>query len=399
MRLVLSSVWLLFIYVNAFAQQSNVHGKITDDKGKPINFASIWIDSLNIGTVTNAQGVYWLNVKPGAYAGTFRSPGYKSLTRIIKVGNPRAAYDEKLIPIENAGAGSDDADSIVRRVIARANSKEQIPQYSGILYNKVLQRLDRTSTNFLKRDAAHELHFNPERKGILNLSEHLSNFRTRSKEFNTEEVIAAKTVTSSRDLLRFNGPAEQHIDLYQNTQHLNGFNEHGFISPLADNARANYRYQLAGRFTDHNKLIYAIRVLPRRHDEHLFYGMIYIIDKDWLLYAADLRLSPAANMEFVDSIRIREQYIPMNDGHWLAQAAELNYYGKFWGFHYSGQFLRVYQNAIVDTMITSGPYHEIFHSVKSNFQKSKEYWDQNRTVMLTPDEDRFYQLAELAAAS
>jgi len=399
MRIVLSSVWLLFVYLNAFAQQSNVHGKITDDKGNPINFASIWIDSLNIGTVTNAQGVYWLNVKPGAYAGTFRSPGYKSLTRIIKVENPRAAYDVKLIPIEDAGAGSDDADSIVRRVIARANSKEQIPQYAGILYNKVMQRLDRTSSNFLKRDAAHELHFNPNRIGILNLSEHISNFHTRSKAFNTEEVIAAKAANGSRDLFRFNGPAEQHIDLYQNTQHLNGFNEHGFVSPLAHNAHIYYRYQLAGKFTDHGNVVYAIRVLPHKHDEHLFYGTIYIIGKEWLLYAADLHLSPAANMELIDSIRIREQYIPMSDGHWLAQGAELRYYGKFWGFHYSGQFLRVYQSAEPDTATISRPYHEIFHSTKANYKQTREFWAQNRPVLLTPEEDRFYQLSELAEAS
>src|SRR6185503_15799346 len=309
MRIVFFSVWLLFIYLNGFAQQSNVHGRITDDKGRPLNFASIWIDSLNIGTVTNVQGVYWLKVKPGTYTGTFRSPGYKSLMRIIKVENPRVAYDVKLFPIGEADARPNDADSIVRRVIARANSKEQIPQYSGILYNKVLQRLDRTSSNFLKRDAAHELHFNPDRVGILNLSEHISNFHTRSRAFNTEEVIAAKNANGSRDLFRFNGPPEQHIDLYQNTQHLNGFNEHGFVSPLSKNAHAYYRYQLAGKFAERGNLVYAIRVLPTMRDEHLFYGTIYIIDKEWLLYAADLHLSPSANMEFIDSIRIREQYI------------------------------------------------------------------------------------------
>jgi hypothetical protein len=399
MRFTLFSVLLFFIYQNTFAQTTDVYGRVADGRGRPVNFTSIWSADINTGCLTNAQGFYKLKVKPGVYHLSFRSPGYLPVTKVVIVRGSQVVYDVKLTHLSGPYIVPNNADSIIRQVIARANSKEKPGHYSGALYSKVLQRLDRTSTNFLKRDAAHELHFNPERKGILNLSEHLSNFRTRSKEFNTEDVIAAKTVTSSRDLLRFSGPAEQHIDLYENTQHLNGFNEHSFISPLADNAHGYYRYQLAGQFNDRDKLIYAIRVLPRMHDEHLFYGMIYIIDKDWRLYAADLHLSPAANMEFVDSIRIREQYIPMNDGHWLAQAAELRYYGKFWGFHYSGQFLRVYQNAIPDTTVTSGPYHEIFHSVKSNFQKTREYWDQNRPVILTPEEDRFYQLAALTAAS
>lgn len=399
MRTPLLSVCLLFIFLNAFAQQPNIHGRITDEKGKPLNFVSIWIDSLNIGTVTNAQGFYLLNIKPGTYWCYYRSPGYKPVNRLVKVQYPQIGYDIKLSALGGPDIAPNFADSIVRKVIDRANLKEKIPQYSGVLYNKVLQRLDRTSTNFLKRDAAHELHFNPNRIGIINLSEYISNFRTRSREFNTEEVIAAKNANSSRDLFRFNGPPEQHIDLYQNTQHLNGFNEHGFISPLADNARSYYRYQLAGRFTDKDKAIYAIRVLPKMHDEHLFYGTLYIIDKEWLIYGVDLHLSPAANMEFVDSIRIREQYIPMRDGHWLAQGAELMYYGKFWGFHYSGQFLRVYQSAMPDTTAPVRPYHEIFHSTKANYKQTREFWAQNRPVALTADEDRFYQLSELADAS
>lgn len=399
MRITLFSVWLLFTFLNAFAQQPNIHGRITDEKGRPLNFVSVWIDSLNTGTVTNAQGFYQLNLNPGSYQCRYRSPGYKPVSQIIKVQNPQIGYDIRLSAIGGRDIVPNFADSIIRKVIFRAGSKERVPQYSGVLYNKVMQRLDRTSTNFLKRDAAHELHFNPNRIGILNLSEYISSFHTRSKDFNSEEVIGAKSATTSRDLFRFNGPPEQHIDLYQNTQHLNGFNEHGFISPLAENAHAYYRYQLAGKFADKNNLIYAIRVLPKMHDEHLFYGMLYIIDQQWLLYGADLHLSPAANMEFVDSIRIREQYIPMRNGNWLAQGAELRYYGKFWGFHYSGQFLRVYQTAIPDTTTLARPYHEIFHSTKPDYKQPREFWVHNRLVSLTPDEDRFYQLSELAEAS
>ncbi|MDB5156576.1 MAG: carboxypeptidase-like regulatory protein, partial [Mucilaginibacter sp.] len=196
----------------------------------------------------------------------------------------------------------------------------------------------------------------------------------------------------------FNGPPEQHIDLCENTQHLNGFNEHGFVSPLAVNAHVYYRYQLAGQFLDEDKLIYAIRILPKMHDEHLFYGTIYIIDKDWLLYAADLHLSPAANMELIDSIRIRQQYVPMPDGHWINQASALSYNGKFWGFRYSGLFLRVYEKAAPDSIVVSRPYHEVYHSTKANYQQTKQYWEQNRPVLLSPEERQFFQLTELDAA-
>ncbi len=319
-----------------------------------------------------------------------------ALAQIAIIEGKQAIVDARLSRVTGTDI-TGNADSIIHKVISRAKH-EKSSRYEGTIYNKVLQRLDRTSSNFLKRDAAHEMHFNPERTGILNFTEYIANFSTRSRDFNIEEVVAAKNAVYSRDVFNFNGPPEQHIDLYQNTQHLNGFNEHGFVSPLGNDARTYYRYQLSGTFADGDYLVYAIRVLPKMHDEHLFYGTIYIIGKEWLLYGADLHLSPSANMELIDSIRIRQQYVPMPDGHWIAQASVLSYNGKFWGFWYSGLFMRIYENAAPDTTVVSRPYHEIYHSTKANYQQTKQYWDQNRPVLLTPDERQFYYLAELDAA-
>lgn len=389
---------LFFLCANVSAQTTDVYGRVADELGKPVGFASVWVSELNAGTLTNAQGFYKLSVKPGVYQISFRSPGYVALTQTATLGSNKVIIDARLSRLACPDVLPNIADSIVHNVIARANSHEKILHYTGTLYNKVLQRLDRTSSNFLKRDAAHELHFNPERTGILNFTEYIANFRTRSKDFNIEEVIAAQNFVYSKDVFNFNGPPEQHIDLCQNIQQLNGFNEHSFISPLADDAHIYYRYQLAGQFTDQDKCIYAIRILPKMRDEHLFYGMIYIVEKDWLLYGADLHLSPAANMELIDSIHIRQQYVPMPDGRWIAQASDLNYKGKFWGFRYSGSFLRVYESAAPDIATLSRPYHEVYHSTKPDYQHTKQYWDQNRPVLTTPEERQFFQLTELDAA-
>src|SRR6185312_15155302 len=141
MRIVLFSVWLIFICFNAFAQLTAVSGKVTDDHGKPVNFASIWIDTLNTGTVTNARGEYRVNLNPGVYRCSFRSPGYKPLRQTIKVQYPQISYNVKLSETSGPEIVPNYADSIIRKVIARANSKEDVRHYSGVLYNKVIQRL------------------------------------------------------------------------------------------------------------------------------------------------------------------------------------------------------------------------------------------------------------------
>ncbi len=387
----------LFFGANASAQTVDVYGKVSDQMGRPASFTSIWISEINAGTLTNAQGFYKIAVKPGVYQFVFRSPGFVSFSQTAAISAGKTVVDATLSQLPPFETGTGNADSIVHNVIVKASLHERPPHYAGTLYNKMLQRLDRTSSNFLKRDAAHELHFNPERTGILNYEEYIADFSTRSKDFNTEEVVAAQNYVYSRDVFNFNGQPEQHIDLYQHTQHLNGFNEHGFVSPLAGNAHAYYRYTLTGQFIENGKLIFAIRVWPKTHDEHLFYGVIYVIDKEWVLYGADLHLPPSSNMELIDSIRIQQQYVPMPDGHWITQASLLSYKGKFWGFRYSGLFLRLYEKAVLDSSVVSRPYHEIYHSTKVNYQQTKQYWAQNRPVLLIPEERQFFQLAELEA--
>jgi len=168
--------------------------------------------------------------------------------------------------------------------------------------------------NFLKNDAASELHLNLDRRGLINFSESLADFQTGAKHPIIEQAIAAKITNNSPYLFNLNKAIALQIDFYKNTLNLNGLNQHAFLSPLADHALSYYQYRLTGQFTDNKRLIDEIQVLPIRKDKHLFSGTIYIIENEWLLYSADLHLSPDARMEFIDSVHIRQQYVPLNNG-------------------------------------------------------------------------------------
>jgi len=56
------------------------------------------------------------------------------------------------------------------------------------------------------------------------------------------------------------------------------------LSPIASNAFANYRYHLEGTFIEDGKLINKITVSPRRPNDKVFTGTVYIVEDDWELY-------------------------------------------------------------------------------------------------------------------
>lgn len=58
--LLLSAIFLLLL--NTMAQDRTVTGKVTDDKGLPVENASVIVKGTKLGTATNSQGVYSLNV-------------------------------------------------------------------------------------------------------------------------------------------------------------------------------------------------------------------------------------------------------------------------------------------------------------------------------------------------
>ncbi len=57
---------LFFVSMTAIAQKSTVTGKVTDDKGRPIDGASVVEKKSKNGTATDANGAFKLSVSPGA---------------------------------------------------------------------------------------------------------------------------------------------------------------------------------------------------------------------------------------------------------------------------------------------------------------------------------------------
>src|SRR5688572_18687081 len=80
--------FLLFFFLGltylSFSQK--VSGIVTDNEGKPIPFASVFIPGTNKGTNANNEGKYFLELEPGKYTLVCQHINYRTEEKVIVCG-------------------------------------------------------------------------------------------------------------------------------------------------------------------------------------------------------------------------------------------------------------------------------------------------------------------------
>ena len=78
-------VLLLAIVALGQLKAQGIKGKIKDNEGNPLPFASIYVKQVGTGTSSNLEGDYELPLSNGTYDVTFQFMGYASQQSQIKV--------------------------------------------------------------------------------------------------------------------------------------------------------------------------------------------------------------------------------------------------------------------------------------------------------------------------
>lgn len=396
-------VFLLFCGSVALGQSYIVEGKITDIHGKPLAFVPVYIKGTTNGSIANEHGVYQLKVPPGTYTIAFRFIGYEQQTEQIIVIDQNVKVDMQLEPesytLESYLPQDTEVDSAyvtMQQVIARRKFYlNQVKEYSCLIYVKADQKLLGAPHTFLKADVAKILNLDPERRGIIGLFESISQFNIR-RPGKVKEIMLGLKSAGGENPFGVNRATDMQINLYENLLSWNGISMRSYVSPIADNALRFYRYRLLQKFTDDDKTIDVIEVIPKHENEHVFHGVIYVIEKDWRLYSADLHLYKRAHIDFVDSLSIREQYIPVNDSVWMPLSLNFSFTGNILGFKYAGYFLGVANNYNIEPHFTRTYFNgEVFEVGKNINKRDSVFWNNNRPVPLLNDEKRYYHLFDI----
>ncbi|WP_035649749.1 DUF5686 and carboxypeptidase regulatory-like domain-containing protein [Flavobacterium sp. ASV13] len=388
----------LFFSVSNFAQ---IKGTITDEKGNPLPFVSVFEENTYTGTTSNEQGKYQLNVKePGKNKIIFQYLGFKTqklavasdsktITLDVKMLEESFALNEVIIDPKN-----NPADAIIKSAIAnKQDNSSKTGRYTADFYSKGMFKVKDLPKKILgkKVDLGADMASNLDSTGtgILYLSETVSKITFEKPDKLKEKIIASKISGNNRGY-SYNTAALSTYDFYDNTLDF----DIKLISPIADNAFSYYKYKLEGSFYDDNKhQIFKIKVIPKRDKEPVFEGYIYIVDDSFAIYAIDLDIKGyRMKNEFTEIMNLKQSFsYNLTNKIWSKNAQSLSFNAGVFGIKFSGTFNYVYSNYEFPTSFEKKTFGNEIVAFEPNANKKDDtFWNQIRPIPLTIEESTDY---------
>ena len=288
----------------------SVSGTVVDGRGECVPFAAIYFKELHRGISADSEGRFQIELPEGEYCCRVSSLGYESIETQVEVSNEKETYNFELerrpLALEELNVTADGeenpADIVMRKVIARAPYYECTPDsFAAKVYVKGSGKITDTPGVFeLSSD------FRKEKDKMVNRLFVLE--KVSMVEFgapgNWNERVEAVSNTF---------PDELSIDMPVSLDNFYGKELFGSPSPLREGAFTYYSYKLEDYYEDDGMFINKISIKPRRKENGLFSGYLYVVDGDWCLSAADLHLSQGGLLD----VHVVATFQQVEPGMWL----------------------------------------------------------------------------------
>lgn len=418
------SRWVLLLFVALFLMVRNadgqsvdtkiITGRVVDENGDGLPFATIYVENTTNGATSNVNGYFSISAKTGPQRIVFQFVGYKKT--VISIDNTDGA-DNLLIQLQvetlslkEMVVSSDQEDpayKVIREAIKkRKYYQDEINAFQCDAYLKGLQAITQKPEKILGFKITID-------SGIVYLSESVSKLSFQRPGKIKEEMISSK-VSGNNNAFSYNIASDVLFNPYQNIFEYQSISERGFISPIASNALLFYDYELLGTTVENNALINKIKVIPKRVTDPVFSGIIYIIEDDWRIHSVDLLLTKSNQIEFIDSIKVKQVYAPVaGQNVWTLLSQRFEFTLEAFGFKGFGYFIGVYSDYQVEPnyrllnkeggiKIPKSEHIDLFPDGKKFFdneilkindqanKRDSSYWKTIRPVPLTAVEEDDY---------
>jgi len=336
-----SSLLLLLLLTgvhSGWAQQVLLKGRVTEAAtGKPVPFASIFVPGTTSGATADENGRYQLTTTP-ADTVVASAMGFAPLKMVIKrqlasqtidfaLGAGAVSLGEVVVrPTENP------AYAILRRVQQQKdrNNKANLNAFEFDSYNRTDISLNNLPDQVSRRKVLRQMAAVADSLGLergangkpivpVFVSEVLSRYYVLRQPLRRREEIRQSQMRgiAPREgsvVSQITGSSFQDWDFYRNWQQLMGKD---FISPIADGWKFTYEYELQDSVFIGEDFCYQLAVTPRRPQDLAFTGTIWITANSYALRRLDLQVSPEANINFIEQIRVWQDLTPTSAGPWL----------------------------------------------------------------------------------
>ena len=385
------SLSLIFFSTKIFS--ATISGIITDDQNRPLDYATVIIKGTTQGCTANENGKYLITLPPGNYNLIFQYVGYTPVSKAVSVGEENITLNIKLKPqqveLKELTINADDEDPAYKVIRAAIKKKKyylnQVDAYSCKVYIKGVQKLDSLPKRIMGLNAE-KLGLDSSYLGIVYLSESESKYNYQKPDKVKEEMYSSK-VSGDNKAFSYNQASDFDFNFYKNLLDIGSLSDRGFVSPISESALLYYKYKLIGTFFDNNEMVNKIQVIPRRKSDPVFSGYIYIVENSWRIHSIDMYLTKDANIDFVDSLEVKQIYSSVSDSVFMPVNQTMIFQFKAFGIKGNGYFI----GSFTDYNMSPNFPKKFFkgETLKVNEDANKKdssYWNVSRPIPLTQEE-------------
>jgi len=372
-------------------------GKITDEKGERLPFATVYIEGTTTGVNANGNGDYELTVGPGLYKVICQYVGYKQTIFNLSVTGPETITHNFVLSAQHLSISEvvirsdaeDGAYEIIRNAIARRDFHlNQVRSLQTDIYLKGSIKSRKMPKKFMGQKTTDETDIvDSVGRGVLFLSEEDATYYAQGDKRKT--VIHSVHESGNPGGLGFSRFPKV-ITFYENDVNIFGRESRGFISPVSDQALTYYTYKLEGQFVEQGETVYKIKVTPKRAYEPCFSGTIYITDKDWAIHSLKLALVKQSGMDIVDTLVVDQLFLPLEQDIRVIKSQVLYFTVNLLGFDITASGVTVYNNQKVNQPIADSVFADRVTNAydKTANKIDTSYWKDHRPIPLEQDESK-----------
>lgn len=283
------------------AAQKLVRGQILDAAtGEALPAANVQIEGTYRGTISNADGIYELQLDSLPATLVVRFIGYETAHRTITTAD-EARQDFRLAPVtyelgEIVVSGEDPAVQIMREVIERKKVwRAALETYETEAYNRFTISND---------------------TGIVSIIETFT-AAFWDRERGMKETLKGRRETANLEIEEALPAALFVTNLYDDDIEVGGYNLIGVTHPKA---LSQYRFRLEGTRSLDDQVVYDISVEPRNKLKSAFVGRVSVLDSAYALIDVELRpgeafLFPPPIKQY--TVTYRQQFSNFGRDYWL----------------------------------------------------------------------------------
>jgi len=402
MKQVLS--YLLFFFLlhstQLIAQNLKVSGKVTDAQGAALPFATIYSTQASKGTTTNERGEYFLVLPKGEHALVFRFLGYQTITEKVELIDQNIVLNislqeevEQLGGVQISANGKDLAYEIIKNAMDKR--KQYIntrKDFTCQAYVKNVQKITEFPDRLFgeKVDKTEVAIDTLDEEFIVYLSETISALYFQHP--NKKEVVISSKVSGKPRAFSYNSARGLMVDFYQTNIEL-PISERKFISPIAPTAFLHYNFEFESVYKDGKQEVNIIKVIPKTKYSPLFSGKIHIQEDTWRIHQVDFYVDKSAGIDFIDTFRIRQTYVPMLNDEWQVGSVSYSFDWSFklFGIKGAGLIHSVYSDYDFDAQFAPGFFgKEVMVVTDTSNRKSETYWEKIRPIPISTEEVKDY---------